>query len=675
MKLDKIMLNGYRSLVATSCNVSPPVVALVGLNETGKTSVLAGLAWLGQPGDRPLAEEDRYVGGIDTQQVVVEVRFVLAPQEIEDAVAGLDTNDRPRYLRWGRRVDGTQLVSVEPSLDRSIPELPELLAACDEGFARVRGLNLEGDTRTELASLEERVRAMTLTVPTGVKASDVSGVRQFATFLRQARRHPSKHTVVARSKQVQNAEGLAAVDEEFADALTRLVDRLEATMPSTIAAERLSKLVPRFLLMGEQDRILQSRYEFPDDKALQQLEKPLANLLTAAGVPTGTFRAAVRSPSEVVRTRFEDDFAKGAEALVIRWGSRDVRLHMRLERNGASISAIEEDSCDGESAGRVPIGWRSEGFRAFAAARAFLIAHGADSNTVLLIDEPENHLHYAAQTVLVESLYDLDVQKVIYTTHSPGCLPPDLGTGVRLARSGGAGISKLENSLWDSEHAGFDSLLYAMGAESAAFALNRIVVMCEGETENQLLPSLLRAASGVTKLPYVVAPGVARTPPDKYKQLEAQGGIVHYVVDGDEQGRKYEKGLRAVGVPSARIHRLPKDHALEDLIRWPAYREIVAEALSDGADGAALRNRKASDVSLPRAKTLADELGRRLHGKSVLATEIAQRIEADPDPRSWLTASGAKKLASIHASLVQAALDAGIVEQGSASGDAPETES
>jgi predicted ATP-dependent endonuclease of OLD family len=52
---------------------------------------------------------------------------------------------------------------------------------------------------------------------------------------------------------------------------------------------------------------------------------------------------------------------------------------------------------------------------------------------ILLLDEIETHLHYDAQADLAQMLAKQEiVAKVIYTTHSMGCLPEDLGTGVRF---------------------------------------------------------------------------------------------------------------------------------------------------------------------------------------------------------------------------------------------------
>ena len=46
MRLMRIEFRGFKRLVSASCNVDGKLVAFLGPNEAGKSSVLEGLAWL-----------------------------------------------------------------------------------------------------------------------------------------------------------------------------------------------------------------------------------------------------------------------------------------------------------------------------------------------------------------------------------------------------------------------------------------------------------------------------------------------------------------------------------------------------------------------------------------------------------------------------------------------------
>src|SRR5206468_181099 len=84
--------------------------------------------------------------------------------------------------------------------------------------------------------------------------------------------------------------------------------------------------------------------------------------------------------------------------------------------------------------------------------------------------------------------------KIIYTTHSAGCLPSDLGTSVRVVEPiPDTDRSRIRNDFWGTS-AGFSPLLMAMGASALAFTPTRRAVLAEGPSDLLLLPSLLKDA-------------------------------------------------------------------------------------------------------------------------------------------------------------------------------------
>ena len=118
-----------------------------------------------------------------------------------------------------------------------------------------------------------------------------------------------------------------------------------------------------------------------------------------------------------------------------------------------------------------------------------------DVAPVLLIDEADAHLHLNAQADLVSLLMKQNkAAQVLYTTHSPGCLPSDLGTGIRLVEREDS-TSSIESHFWTNKAPGFGSLLYAMGANAAAFSTCRRAVLAEGPSDMIMLPTLLRLAT------------------------------------------------------------------------------------------------------------------------------------------------------------------------------------
>ncbi len=223
-----------------------------------------------------------------------------------------------------------------------------------------------------------------------------------------------------------------------------------------------------------------------------------------------------------------------------RW--RQERIDVELRINGTALEVlIVEGHSHGET---TPIEERSDGLRVFVALTAFLARKKFELPPILLVDELETHLHLDAQADLVEVLTkDVEASQVLYTTHSPGCLPRDLGTGIRLVTPDetNRSVSMLRNDFWTSG-AGFSPLLFAMGASAAAFSALRKAVFCEGPSDMILLPSLFRIALGLEDIEFQVAHGLAQIN-GSVDDLELAAAKVVYLLDGDEGGTEYRERL------------------------------------------------------------------------------------------------------------------------------------
>jgi predicted ATP-dependent endonuclease of OLD family len=296
----------------------------------------------------------------------------------------------------------------------------------------------------------------------------------------------------------------------------------------------------------------------------------------------------------------------------------------------------------------VPISQRSDGLRQFIALRAFVAAQDA-LDPVLLIDEAERHLHYDAQADLVEVLTEqIDAPKVIYSTHSAGCLPHDLGTGVRaIVPSQDSDESVIENSFW-SEGLAFSPLLIGMGASALAFASARKAVIGEGISESILLPSLLREATGQTSLDYQVAPGLANASRDALGDLDLTAARVVYLVDGDSGGAKLKKRLCESDVPEKLILVLGADKhpdlTLEDLVDANAFLVAVNAELRQWTEASMRPNdlrspvrwnsvkawckAQSPSISVPSKRAIAQHLVNDRRDRPLVAREHRATVKA-----------------------------------------------
>jgi predicted ATP-dependent endonuclease of OLD family len=333
------------------------------------------------------------------------------------------------------------------------------------------------------------------------------------------------------------------------------------------------------------------------------------------------------------------------------WQQSDVEVHIRLD--GAELRILVRADAPAYST----VAERSDGLKSFVALTAF--AHSLAQETrplVLLIDEAEQHLHYDAQADLIRMLERQSVaSQVIYTTHSAGCLPSDLGTGVRAVTPlSGHGRSVIANSLWQSGP-GFAPLVMALGASAAAFAPTRYAVIGEGATEMLLLPSMIREAIGSTdRLDYQVAAGLAEVGNGDLRDLELEAPRVVYLVDGDAGGQAHATRLKASGVPAHRIVSLggaTPGLTLEDLLRDDVYIAALNEILRQGGCEQAMTK---SAFALNPVKDVAIEMWCQSHSapyprKARVASAILS-LESD----AILTRPAVAVLKRVHSDILDA---------------------
>lgn len=229
---------------------------------------------------------------------------------------------------------------------------------------------------------------------------------------------------------------------------------------------------------------------------------------------------------------------------------------------------------------------RSDGLRQFVALLAFAALEGAQQVPILLIDEAETHLHYDAQADLVQVLRKQDmVSKVIYTTHSIGCLPEDLGAGARLIEvdKSAPRTSTIQNWFWLSHRPGFCPLLFGMGASTLAFIPVRNAVVTEGPSDIILWPTLLREAINSSHLGFQIVPGLSEANRSEIIQLDREAPSIAYLVDSDGGGKKLLKKLTDEGISRDRIFLIPtngkQELTVEDLIDKETYLHAVNEEL------------------------------------------------------------------------------------------------
>lgn len=554
MRLERIKIHSFRRLVDTGCFLTGKLTAFVGPNEAGKSSLLDALMLTNQPDE--VSSRDWPRGGATTKEhPCLELRYRLDADDV-DALSGLFTRNTAIWFYLEMDHGGRTSCWTEPLLRRPPAVRRKAAVALNRysGTRSAQSLQRTGDDEG-VGTMLDVVSALV------VNEADLD--------------EDSAHVVDALASSLEQFSGLGA---RAASALREWLTEELMERPDERAADILFSRRPKFAWFGDAERTLASDYNLPDvaddpPAALSNLARlaglDLQRLHTAvATADAGLTESLTEAANARLRTVFEDAWLQSPTFLRLKQDGQTLRLLVSIE--GGGFSSIAE---------------RSDGLRTFAALTAFGALRDSRTNgVILLIDEAERHLHYDAQADLIRMLERQEVaDQVLYTTHSAGCLPLDLGTGVRpvIPVPERPGSSRLANNFW-TEGPGFMPLLLAMGAGAAAFTPSRYAVLTEGATEMLLLPSLMREATGRDQLHYQVAPGIAEATNEQLRTLDLEGARVAYLVDGDRGGAAHAARLAAAGVPRDKIVSLggaTSDISLEDLLLVDVYVAALNEAL------------------------------------------------------------------------------------------------
>lgn len=646
MRATKIEFNGYRRLRLTRCNVDAKLIAFLGPNEAGKSSVLDGLEWF--DGESALPSRDRYRPAKPSDSAsVVKVTYTLSKADQDALVAeGLKLAQPPDSIVCERRANGQGVLTVHPTPRRArapFDRAAELVNGCVQalaGAAIVNELGIDGERLTGRLNSSKQM----LAEPDPVWPGD-SPVHEAILALQEA--------LQVRIEDESEPASLPWA-EQFSTCLEALQTALEANAADHPRA-RVRDIVwarrPAFLQFTAHDRDLRHEYDLSDEQLRANPPKALVNLLRVAGTSPGDLWAALRDDD---RTAFKSLEASLNSTLEERirpsWHQSQLTLELDIDMNGLLQILVRELETE-KNQPRVIVSERSDGLRTFLALSCFLGARDLDQPPILLIDEAETHLHIDAQADLITLLTeDAEVSQVFYTTHSPGCLPQDLGTNLRFVSRDDRDpqSSVLINSFWNQDSPGFSRLLFAMGAGAAAFSAFRRAVVCEGPSEMILLPTLFRIAREKESVEFQVAPGLSSAA-DLDRSLRGISVHTAFLVDGDKGGRMLADRLRDSGYAEESIFSLPSECAIEDLLDRETYLDVVDELMRESGTNVVV-DRSALDPSLCIAKAIeswADATKTRVPGHVL----VAVRLAAEPD-RIVLTEEAAAALRSLYDDLV-----------------------
>ncbi len=644
MRLAKAEFSGFGRLADAQVNLDHKVVAIVGPNEAGKTTLLRALAYIDNGESLTVAQRSRGLpSDIADDQVVVRVQYRLS-EEDQAAVDHLDLNDIPTEFWLSRTAGpGDAVRSITPVPRKNLASLTTALGAVSAAATDAEFATFEP---TEPQEREE-----------GDEDHEVDEARaSFADRLRESLRglEPDAGSdVETQASELDPATWIAEFEEhglggDIRTALEQVRAWIDMADPTDEVARILYERSPDILLFSDGDRLLSSSYELTED-SVQAPPAALQNLATMAGIALNELWKVINNGDEGARETLVEQANQTLQTKFTQvWNQSSISAHLKI--NGTSLEIrIKQD-------GRTITQFheRSAGVQMFVALVAFLAVKGQAVPPILLIDEAETHLHIDAQADLVnEFMTQTRAAKIIYTTHSPACLPPDLGTNIRavVPDPDNGQRSLVEGSFW-TKGVGYSPLMLAMGAGAAAFSAARKVVLAEGATEMLMLPSLIKKALEVEDLDYQVAPGLSEVPIAMYPELDLEGARVAFLVDGDQGGKQLHDALVGAGVPENRIITLGA-LTLENLLDPDAYKQVVVELINESSSGEGISPEDLPDLPVDGLwptviRDWAKQNGHPLPGKRVIASRLVEDGLAVPSD------DGSQVLKTLHRAITGA---------------------
>ena len=256
-------------------------------------------------------------------------------------------------------------------------------------------------------------------------------------------------------------------------------------------------------------------------------------------------------------------------------------VNIKAEIQGESMIILVEDK--NEKYTFLKVQQRSDGFKQFISLLLTLSVEcqeGALENAIILLDEPEAHLHPSGVRLMRDEIFKMARNnKIFVATHSPSMVDVEMPNRHWVVEKIADKESKLQTKFCcvgkDMSMKDEEVLRQAFGINVMKEILPDNFLLVEGETDKKLLQFALNHIEGKGDISFIIKSGEGSKMPTLANMLDSHDINAVIFLDADGAGQKMQKTIienrssfdkKNVFVLGGLIKDLPDNATIEDLI-------------------------------------------------------------------------------------------------------------
>ena len=506
----RVRVQNFRNIDDSGWVPLERVTALVGRNESGKTTLLKALHKFNPATPEPYNPQrefprHRYTRDFENAAdwPVCSVVFDLADSFATEIPTLGDGERTPKTATCTRYYDGTLEVEFTPEIpDDNLSPAPVVTALSTLASAARRLEAPDADQDGATQALRTALAAWATEWQKELNARDDLRGEEGARLLSEVRASSEEHARPQTADMLEVLHGVIAPLEEAAQK-PRLVDQATAlvteAMPVFIYFENYGLLDSAIYL----PRFLEDLTRVPDDARIRTVNAMFTHVKLAAKeiAELGHERARDEGPTPEIIA--QDRQRKEARAIKLNAASLDISSrfsHWYGQRRHTINYQADGDYfriwvADERRPGvQIELEERSKGFQWFLSFYLLFLVESREGHrqAILLLDEPGLHLHPTAQQELIAFFERLSEEnQLVYTTHSPFLIDGAHIHRVRPVTEDESGCSRISVETWPRDRETIFPLQAAAGyAMLRGLFRHRDNVLVEGMSDYCYLHAL-----------------------------------------------------------------------------------------------------------------------------------------------------------------------------------------